>query len=274
MEYEPSQAPLDSRIKSFLSTLNILVVEDNPMNQRLNAQILETWGATYEMVADGKQALDLSTKNVYDLILMDLHMPGMDGYETTRLIRQEKRNPNQKTPIIALTAAALLEEKKKALESGMNDFVAKPFSPTSLRDRVLHLLGYDDLKISEDASIEEVIASPNVRIDLTYLNEFSGGDHFFVMDMINTFLQETPGALKTMIQAEQEQAWDQLYRIVHSLKANLMMLGMKVQEHDAVRIEKMIKEQPIDRIQMHAWVVQLVEDIKVAFPLLKEKLNK
>ena len=113
---------------------SILLVEDNPMNQMMAGQFLKNWKCEFQIASDGEAALELAESMDFDLILMDLQMPRMNGYDTTKAIRKISRHQN--TPIIALTASAVLEVKEKALIAGMNDFVSKPFNPSELFQKI------------------------------------------------------------------------------------------------------------------------------------------
>lgn len=104
-------------------TPRILVVEDNPMNQRLAALLLSDWGYDFDIVEDGKDALEKLQKTDYQLVLMDIQLPTMDGYETTAVIRNEFKSS---IPIIATTAHAFAGEREKCLAAGMNDYIPKP----------------------------------------------------------------------------------------------------------------------------------------------------
>lgn len=121
-----------------LTGKQFLVAEDNEINQTLIAYVLEKVGAKVDIVSNGKEAIDhLRDGKIYDIIIMDLQMPEMDGYETTRYLRQEMQIG---TPIIAMTATALKGEKLKCLESGMNDYMSKPFEFTDLYKRIIRLI--------------------------------------------------------------------------------------------------------------------------------------
>jgi len=111
----------------------ILVVEDNPINQIVTQENLNKLGCTVELASSGKEALDKFTPGSFDCILMDVQMPNMDGYETTRQIRSKEQDDNHVT-IIALTANAMPEDRQKCLDSGMNDYIAKPIEANTLAD--------------------------------------------------------------------------------------------------------------------------------------------
>jgi len=128
-----SNLPADKSIA--LMGRKILIVEDNLLNQKITKKILERWGAEAPIAENGKIAVEMVQQTKYDLILMDLQMPVMNGIEATKLIRMIK-GYTQKVPIIALTASAVVEVKEEALASGMNHFISKPFRPDNLFEKI------------------------------------------------------------------------------------------------------------------------------------------
>lgn len=115
-----------------LKGYKILLVEDNLINIKIAKQILEKWDLEVDVAKDGLEAINMFTPGKYHLVLMDLHLPELDGYGATIGIRKM----DSKIPIIALTAAALVQEKEKVFASGMNDFIAKPFKPHELYNKI------------------------------------------------------------------------------------------------------------------------------------------
>ncbi len=118
------------------SDVKILLVEDNLINQKVASYTLTKKGASVEIANHGKEAIVLIEKNRYDIILMDIQMPEMDGFETTQYIRNSVKESISKTPIIAMTASALISEKNKCLASGMNDYISKPFQAKELYEKI------------------------------------------------------------------------------------------------------------------------------------------
>ncbi|MBO6522594.1 MAG: response regulator [Balneolaceae bacterium] len=118
----------------------ILLAEDNVVNQKVMKRFLERWEVEMTIVENGAEALEALKKTRYDVILMDLQMPKMDGYEATKAIRTFSDPNKRETPIVALTAAALQEVKEKVFASGMNDFVTKPFNPAELQQKLAALI--------------------------------------------------------------------------------------------------------------------------------------
>lgn len=126
---------------SLLKGVKILLAEDNVVNQKVMTRFLERWEVEMKVVNNGKEALDAIQKCNFDVVLMDLQMPEMDGYEATEKIRKLDDPYKRKVPIIALTAAALKEVREHVYAAGMNDFVTKPFNPADLEQKLAQIVG-------------------------------------------------------------------------------------------------------------------------------------
>lgn len=120
--------------------LRVLVVEDNLINQFMLSKMLKDWEMEVDMADNGRKALEKLKVNTYDLILMDTHMPEMNGYEAAKRIRFDLEEPLRSIPIISLSAAALDYEQNEALSAGMNDVLSKPFQPYQLHEKIQKLL--------------------------------------------------------------------------------------------------------------------------------------
>ncbi len=121
--------------------LNVLVAEDNMINQFMLVKMLKDWNVNVMVVDNGNSAIEKFTDNNYDLVLMDTHMPGLNGYQTARAIRMDFAEPKRSVPIISLSAAAYEHEHKEAISSGMNDVLSKPFEPHELHSKIEKLVG-------------------------------------------------------------------------------------------------------------------------------------
>jgi PAS domain S-box-containing protein len=133
-------------LRSF-TDIKVLVAEDNLVNQFMLTKILNDWKVQVEMVNNGHKAIEKLKENHYDIILMDTHMPEMNGYQAARKIRIEFDEPKRSIPIISLSAATFDHEQQEALASGMNDVLAKPFQPQHLHEKMEKLLSETVLKI-------------------------------------------------------------------------------------------------------------------------------
>ena len=122
--------------------MNILLVDDDPVSQKLSSQMLGKWGYNLVTAGDGVEALQVATETIFELILMDINMPVLDGFETTRMMRSRSQTYLQHVPILAYTASTLPDTKEKALQHGMTDIVSKPVNPPELHCKIgEHLLG-------------------------------------------------------------------------------------------------------------------------------------
>lgn len=139
---KPQIEHLTSTIKTFqpFSNISILVAEDNMVNQFMLSKILKDWNVDIDMVDNGSKALDKLREKDYDLILMDTHMPEMNGYEAARRIRFDFNEPKRSIPIISLSAMLFEREQKEALAAGMNDVLTKPFQPYQLHEKIAKLI--------------------------------------------------------------------------------------------------------------------------------------
>lgn len=126
-----------NKLQNSLNGIHILLVEDNIVNQKVASKLLTNQGAVVKVANHGKEALELLKKNKTDIILMDIQMPEMDGYEATQIIRHEMMAEFNNIPIIALTASALIADQNKCLVAGMNDFIAKPYLASELYKKIL-----------------------------------------------------------------------------------------------------------------------------------------
>lgn len=124
---------VEEETKGLLREKYILLVEDNKMNVMVATKFLTRWGVRWEVAENGKVGMEMVLQNRYDLVLMDLQMPVMDGYDASKAIRAV----DKETPIVALTASALISVQENVLDSGMNDYITKPFDPKELKRKIL-----------------------------------------------------------------------------------------------------------------------------------------
>lgn len=273
IEKSKSYEKANAHIRSLLKDQYVLVVEDNDMNQKLITKILDIWGCSFDLAINGKEAVEYTTYQKYDLILMDIHMPEMDGVEATRIIRSGNENLNQHVPIIAMTAAALLDEKNRALNAGMNDYLTKPFSPDLLLNKIGKIMGFrGDNSMIEVKENEAKLNIP--AINFNYLFEFSNGDRFFVKDMVETFIKETPISFEELQIAFKDKDWSTIYKIAHRMKPNFMMLGMKAQQNTAAQIEQLIKKEEYSIPVIQNLIQELALAAEQAYPILQQKLQE
>jgi PAS domain S-box-containing protein len=245
-----------------LGNRKILVAEDVELNQYLVKHIMESWGFSVDIVNNGREAIEKVQKNNYDLVLMDIQMPEMDGMEATRQIRQLKNAEKASVPIIALTANALKGDSEKYIAAGMNDFLPKPFN-----EQKLFLIISNNLKSGTTSSIAmsdsktEVTKNQEKLYDLTMVQTISGGDESFVKRMVQLFIDTMPPSLKELQNETAQQNWPQVSKLAHKMKATIDSMGIASLKDDIRTIEANGKkgENPDKIPELVQVVVKVVE---------------
>jgi len=254
---------------SIVEGCKILVAEDNLMNQKYISSLLTKWNIDFTLVMDGKKAVEQAQKNSYDIILMDIQMPNMDGFEATITIRNTK-NLNQNTPIVALTASAMLDQKSKALASGMNDFITKPFAPNNLLSVIHQYVEHTKIRV-EQIQIPE--SHSPFHLDQTRLKEFYGDDKAHAADMIQTFLNEILPDFLVMDDLIVRQDLDALSKYAHKLKPTLGMVGLQEMEMLLNKVNIYAKEKADISVLKEIWH-DFRQKIEQSIPLLEAELLK
>lgn len=201
-----------------LAGMRVLLVEDNDINRMYAATILKKWHCELDEAENGQIALEKIRKQDYDLILMDIHMPILDGIEAARSIRTSFAKPKSEVPIIAFTANALKGDKDKYLSAGMNSYISKPFMPDELYNIMSKFYNPGDQK--DNSSNAKTIT------DLSSLRKMSNNDESFVQEMVSSFIEKTPEIIKQIKQANKEKNWPEVGAMAHKLKPNLAFMGI------------------------------------------------
>jgi hypothetical protein len=205
-----------------LHDTRILLVEDNKMNQLVICKFLQKWGVQIEIAENGIEAINKLKQSQYEVILMDLQMPQMDGYKAAQYIRTHMDGAARTVPIVALTASALLDVKRKVLEAGMNDFITKPFDPRELH---LKILKYTN-KSQKAAEVPAAPPAPSQYTNLSYLEEISAHNREFIRDMVKLFLRQTPGFIESLKTACQTAQWADIRYLAHKMKSTIATVGI------------------------------------------------
>jgi PAS domain S-box-containing protein len=199
----------------------VLLVEDNAINQRVARRFLERLGCEVQVVGDGRQAVEAFERNRYTFILMDMQMPVMDGLEATRRIRELENNGSKRTPIVALTANAMMGTLERCLEAGMDDYLTKPLDISRLQDVLDRFMGRADgepiAPAAAPAGAVAVTANADTEIRAR-LADVSGDDEEFMIELVNAFLsggEETVHELRAAAELGDAAA---IGRAAHKLK--------------------------------------------------------
>jgi signal transduction histidine kinase/DNA-binding response OmpR family regulator len=202
--------------------VRILVAEDNVMNQNLMRHLLTYWNLDFDIVNNGKEAIEALQQNDYRLVLMDIQMPLLDGYTTTLKIRNEL---GMNIPIIAMTAHAMAGEKEKCLSYGMNEYISKPIRENELFELINKILRPDG-KTEIKNKKENIPVLNGELLNLDYLKEVSEGNIEFEKTMIEQFLKQAPGELESMKVAFNKNNYPELAHIAHNFKTSVSFMGL------------------------------------------------
>lgn len=226
-----------------LARVRILLAEDNAFNQIVAVDTLQSLipGITVEVANHGREAVDKLKLADYDLILMDVQMPEMNGYEASRYIRDNFEAPKRNIPIIAMTAGATQAEKEKALNAGMGHYLSKPFKPNDLLATIIEVM---NIKVEETQKfvISEETPTAARLTDMTFLKTFTGGNREKIAKYVNIFLQSCPEQLSAMNDHLSKGNYDQLRGIAHALKPQITYMGIHAGEDLIKKIEKFAAE--------------------------------
>ncbi|GHN01325.1 hypothetical protein WSM22_28140 [Cytophagales bacterium WSM2-2] len=232
-------------LKKTLKDLSVLLVEDNDVNRLYASSILKIWDCKIDTAENGYVAVEKIKNEEYDIVLMDIQMPVMDGFEATKAIRAIESKKN--LPIIALTANATRAAVEQCLSNGMNDCLPKPFTPEDLYNKLTHFKGTTNRKAKKPPELTQK------TIDLAYLRNMSNNNEKFINEMLSAFQDSIPKSveeIKTQVNANE---WQALARTVHKLKPSLTLMGLHTAKERALVLEELAKlEKNIDKIKSYA----------------------
>ena len=244
-----------------LEGIKLLLVEDNLMNRELAIHFLQKWKIVFEIAEDGQIGLEKARSEDYDVILMDLSMPVMDGYMATESIRKLDSEKG-KVPIIAMTANAFSNDIEKCFEIGMNDHISKPFKAVELKNKIHSLVKHGKALKIESVYRKKVAnkkrKDTEVLISMDLLNEMSDGNEEFMMEMLAIYREETPLTLGRLEAAFKENNPDEMKSAAHKYRSPAGLLGIT----KAVKLAEFI--------ELHVFDESKTEEISIAIRQLLE----
>jgi len=219
------ETDLGVELEAGIKNVRILVVEDITLNQLLMKTLLEDFGFEMDIAGNGKLAIEKLKNNNYDIILMDLQMPEMNGFEATEYIRQKM---NSQIPIIALTADVTTVDVEKCKVVGMNDYISKPIDEKLLYSKIIKYLKKVDHKKNIEIEPKEVVQEHHTCIDLTYLKQLTKNNSTAIITMIEVYLEETPQLIHAMKHSIDTNNWESLKMAAHSIIPSFSTMGIDV----------------------------------------------
>jgi len=236
-DLEPESEGEEIRSNHF-QNLKVLVVEDNKINQLLAKQLLISWGVTVEVANDGFEAIAKLQRRTFDLILLDLQMPEIDGFEVTRFVRKTIKAPANQIPIVALTADAFTETKQLTQNAGMNDFITKPFQQKDLL-RVLRKFSPQDYEIRESDVAVEI--AENQSIDFEFIKDKFGKDPETFRYILEVFINDIAKELELVRGYIEKNDNANASKLAHKLVSTFSAMGMPDTAFNTSLIERMLK---------------------------------
>lgn len=254
------------------SHLRILVAEDNKVNQKVALNQLKNLGYAADLVCDGEEVLAKIATQDYDAILMDCHMPRLDGYAATREIRR-REGQTRHTIIIALTASAMKEDRELAMSAGMDDFLSKPVRKDELSAKIVHWTqqlalarSTGNLVSPSEQSPEDISGRLRQRlessVDLEYLHQISEGDPEFERTILQVFVENTREQLRLVHSAIATQDLLTIKHHLHTIKGASANVGAVAIEQLALQLERLLS---IDTAESNSLPAQTT-----IYPLLNE----
>jgi PAS domain S-box-containing protein len=247
LPYKKTNAEVDSELETLelideVKNIKVLVVEDIALNQLLMKTLLDDYGFEHDIAGNGKIAINMLQEKQYDIVLMDLQMPEMNGYEAAKYIRFILK---YQIPIIALTADVTTADLEKCKAMGMNDYISKPVDERLLYKKIVEVLKKNTTVLKERS-----VAGRTKYVDLTYLYKRTKANPELMMEMIDLYLEQTPTLINNMKKGLSNHDWASIYTSAHKIIPSFSIMGIQKDNEDIARKiqEYSTTEQNLDEI--------------------------
>lgn len=263
---KPKMIPtLNIGVSESWKNYTLLVVEDNLINQKYVAGLLEKWGITYELAANKREFIEKLEDMTFDLILMDIILPDTDGYELTEITRNSGENINKNIPIIALSATALNEEIEHAMAKGMNAYLTKPFRPEQLKAIL-------EEQFQQIVPKQKIIRTETKHI-LDNLKKMYGEDKSYALHMLQLFKETIPSEIEKLEEYNKQKNTESIGKLTHQIKPSFTMVGLPELTDKLQTIEKSVKQGAgFEDIKSH--LADFLSEIKKSMPLLDVEIKR
>ena len=242
--------------------LHVLVAEDNPVNQTLLVRLLEKLGHTSFLAANGEEAVRAYEAQMFDVVLMDVQMPVMDGLVATAAIRErEARDPGRRrVPIMAVTAFALRGDREKCLAAGMDDYLTKPIKPEDLAAALNRLFADAQPAAPPGAAAPGEAAAGGAAFDFSAALSYVGGDRALLDELLTIFAEDAPVRMDAIRKAIAGGDAQELMREAHTLKGALKVLGAAAAAGLALELETLGRQGDMSRARNAGAALQRAMD--------------
>jgi two-component system, sensor histidine kinase and response regulator len=252
--------------------LRILLAEDNLVNQQLAVRLLEKAGHSVHVAADGRKAIDAYRHHKFDVVLMDVQMPEVSGFEATEAIRRQQQLGGSRVPIIAMTAHAIKGDRERCLAAGMDHYVTKPIDPSRLFGAIEEVLsGSSRTHASHLPNSAAPTSTPPGkigRVDRRALFSRVEGDMALLKDIVLLFLDDTPKLIQELRGAVSQGDWPQMARVTHTLKGAVGNFGAPQAFELTRELEAAIRKREVGFVSN--LFTQLEAELEALLPELSE----
>lgn len=252
------------RAKNLLG-LKVLAVDDNEINRLILSRLLQKWNTTVTEACSGEDAVALVERNEFDIVLMDIQMPYMNGVEAAGKIKAQCKKAGKEIPILALSAFIVSAELVDGFDKWIDDFLLKPVNAEDLFHKIQHLqLTFKRKNLSMERSKEYRI------IDAHHIKKFAGGDDQFMRQLIEIFLKRTPEYVADLREAVESKNWNKMKMVAHKLKPTFTYVGMEKFTERVGSIEDYASQKDLMRI--HEIMDDVWADCQIAFDEYRDLL--
>lgn len=286
-EFKPLQPERTLKINNeIFKGLKVIVIDDDSLNLQLTDIIFKKWKLKSDFSLNGKLALDMIEKNNYDLIITDIQMPEFSGIDLAKKVRVIEEEHKSKTPILAFTANVMKDDLEKYLDSGINDYLLKPFKEESLYNKIISILGIevsnDDIEtILNESNNFEVNSTPQTGVNLYSLSEilqFTGERNESMLEVLESFVNSTNTSLLMMDSGLKNKDWQKVSMMAHKMLPSFSHLKVEAALPWLKKLEN-INGQPnpvgisllVNKVEEHSKV--LLQALKIEIINLKKELS-
>jgi two-component system sensor histidine kinase/response regulator len=245
-EYSELSSPETSEEPQSIGSLNILLAEDGIANQKLAVAMLSRWGHTVTIANNGYEALEALANKPFDLVLMDVQMPEMDGLEATEEIRKKEKPTGQHIPIIAMTAHAMAGDREKCLCAGMDEYLSKPVRKAELYEALQATIG--NLGSNEVEIAGPTNGSPSSVVDWEAAFAVVDGDRELLVDIATAAIEELRGLIERLINAVDDQDAPGIQSTAHSVQGTLRVFQNVEASGLVQKLEILGRENRLDEV--------------------------
>ncbi len=232
-----------------IPSLKILLAEDSLANQKLAVGVLEKWGHSVSVANNGREAVAAVAAQDFDVVLMDIQMPEMDGLGATRAIREAEKSTGKHTIIVAMTAHAMKGDRERCLEAGMDSYISKPVRAPLLHQTLKEISEQNGQNSAEEGESPPARLSglPPHKLNWDEALQSVGGDAELLREVMDALLTETEQLIEQLEELIEQQNAAEIRRLAHTMKGSLRMFGESEALVRAEHLEQLAKEENLDQ---------------------------